>query len=171
MISKLLYNYAGNLRCKLIKVNGQPYLERYLLGKIKGYTFYLHRFVSADGDRSLHNHPWDFSFSFVLSGWYIEDLLVDVNPNIPITGCDTKERRVKFFNWIRGSKFHQIRFVAPGTWTLFCHSKRVKKKGWGWFRKQDNFTVYEPHTLDESKSRSWEEEFIGKFSGREPFTS
>ncbi len=63
-----------------------PYLLRLL---IRGYlppkkgqpkdpkkykvNVYLHKFLSRDQDRDLHNHPWTWSFAIILWGGYIEE--------------------------------------------------------------------------------------------------
>lgn len=110
MFNKLLYFITGYLHCRVICVNGKPYLERYYIAK----NIYIHRFVSADGDRHVHDHPWDWAFSLILLGSYMERL-----------NNDDKVKRT-FFNYIPKYYFHQIILVSSPTWTLFCHGKRFK---------------------------------------------
>lgn len=110
---------------------GQPYLERAFLFKLFGVTAYIHRFVDSDPDRGLHDHPWGWGFSIVLRGRYLERYL---------DGDQTKERWIRWFNWIPGYRFHRVimrsengEFVPAGqfkpVWTLFIHGPRVKE--WG----------------------------------------
>ena len=71
---KLLYTITGWLRCRIIRGNqGEPYLERYHLFRLPGGGgAYIHRFLSSDPDRGLHDHPWERSLGIVLSGGYLE---------------------------------------------------------------------------------------------------
>lgn len=76
-----------------IRVNDQPYLERYYLAGpiapstaalwppddrpkprlawLLRRTWYLHRFLAPDADRDLHDHPWD-ARGRILAGAYVE---------------------------------------------------------------------------------------------------
>ena len=102
------------LPCRKISRDGTPYLERYYILPF----IYLHRFISSDGDKDIHDHPWLFAFSFVLSGAYSEEVL---------TGCyGIQYRTHKWFNFIKGKKFHRIFFTEPNTWTLFIVGPRYK---------------------------------------------
>jgi len=116
MINKLLFKLTNHLHCRCILSNGKPYLERYYITK----NIFLHRFVSGDGDRHIHDHPWRWAFSLILLGSYIEELR-----NGPLV-------RRRWFNWIGPHYFHRIINAKPGTWTLFVHGKRVK--GWGFYK-------------------------------------
>ena len=60
-----LFNYTANLRCRLIKPEGLPFLERYWLGEKHNRFWYLHRFLRNDAERHLHDHPWDTAHSLV----------------------------------------------------------------------------------------------------------
>ncbi len=143
-MKQLLYKFTANKPCRLIDIDGAPYLERYYLGTFLGWTFYLHRFVSGDGDRSLHDHPWKRAVSVVLAGSYRESRLDYLNTE-HTCGMNTTERVVRWFNIIRGSDFHQILDAKPNTWTLFMHSSR--SKGWG-FLKISNMRLMENETAE-----------------------
>ncbi len=112
MINKFLFWLTGFLPCRLITINGKPYLERYYLLK----NAYLHRFINLDGDRHLHDHPWR-ALSFILSGSYTEELI------------GGRYRVRVYFNYIGKRTLHRITFVEPNTWTLFIHGKRFRT--WG----------------------------------------
>ena len=58
MIRRALFRYTARRPCRLIDIEGRPYLERYYLGSLFGVTAYLHRFVGYDSDREVHDHPW-----------------------------------------------------------------------------------------------------------------
>lgn len=134
----LLFKLTGGLPCRLIKPDDQPYLERYYVCTVMGRTYYLHRFVSADAERHMHNHPFDGT-SVVLAGSYTEEVATDICAHAGRSGCVTESHRVRWFNSVPGSKFHRIRDAEPGTWTLFSHGPRLtvnlgmaeRIKGWG----------------------------------------
>lgn len=138
MINRLLYAITARLPCRLIMVNGDPYLERYYVGKLFGATLYLHRFVSSDSERHLHNHPWKRGFSIMLAGAYFEEYVVDLCSSAP-NGCLTETNKIEWYNSVNGNHFHRISAAEPGTWTLFGHGKRQRirvgatsmAKGWG----------------------------------------
>jgi hypothetical protein len=110
-----------------------------------GWRVYLHRFFS--GDSELHNHPWHWSFSVVLWGSYEErcfdlrDAASDdpLDPDYETCGWRktlTETRRVRWFNWIPRTRFHQITKLHPrfgiGPITLFV-SGPPHGKSWGFW--------------------------------------
>jgi len=126
MIRRFLFWFSSRLPCRLIDNGGQPYLERYFLFSCCGLTAYLHRFVGQDGDRDLHDHPWNYSLAIVLVGRYFEERLHGFDPAF---GLVIGERLIRRFNLITGRDFHRISRTQKETWTLFMHGRRVK--GWG----------------------------------------
>lgn len=160
----LLRWITNYLPCRIINDGERPYLERYYLFTLLGWTFYLHQFVGSDPDRGLHDHPWPRAFSIILSGWYWEE-----------TRAGT--RRVRWFNTLTGDTFHRVvlpysqyadndqyvrgllsraRKIYPDfgdldvlpCWTLFFH--RAKKvKPWGFLKTvpdADGVAIFEPYT-------------------------
>lgn len=127
MMDKILLFLTRKLKRKYIGWDGQLYLTRYYLGKVGKWEFHLHRFTRGDNDRRVHDHPYEQSYSFILSGGYDEERLIGVCPyNGPIT--TTKVR--KWFNPIDGLDFHRItRLHKPIVWTLFVHTPKFKE--WG----------------------------------------
>jgi hypothetical protein len=126
-----------------------PYLTRWSLRrqygdgdshKNGGWRVYLHRFFS--GDSELHNHPWHWSFSVVLWGSYTEEYFDRVSleypENLLIDWVRTPQRtrRVRWFNWIPSTRFHQITKLHPrfgvGPITLFI-SGPPHGKSWGFW--------------------------------------
>lgn len=134
VLDKILMAISGRLPCRIINDGDTPYLERYYVGTLFGWRFYLHRFVGSDPDRGLHDHPWSRAFSIVLSGWYWEKTRSGVRP-------------VSWFNSLTGDTFHRV--ILPNMaspldlpnmrrerpcWTLFFH--RVGDvKPWGFLSK------------------------------------
>jgi hypothetical protein len=147
----LLYWLSGLLPCRIISDNGLPYLERYYICTILGVRFYLHRFVGSDPARGLHDHPWAWARSLILSGWYFEE-----------TRAGT--RTVRWYNKLTGDTFHRVVLpkydvlVTRGTradaqllitefeqqdqpcWTLFFHSLAYVKP-WGFLHNVNDGQV------------------------------
>lgn len=152
-VDRWLYDFSARLPVRLIQVNGKPYLERYYLGSALGVTFYLHRFVSADREEHVHNHPWGWGRALVLSGGYDEEVATDLCPRASESGCVTVTRRVRWWNRVDGSHFHRIANAERGTWTLFFHGPRTALrsgmagiwKGWGFLERQGGDTVFRPY--------------------------
>lgn len=176
MIKKLLYRLTANLPCRLIELDSGPYLERYYVGQLFGVTFYLHRFVSPDSERHLHNHPWDWGRSLVLSGSYVEERAVDLCPHASASGCITQRRRIRWWNKVNGNDFHQIHDADPNTWTLFFHGKRTRikcgmasiAKGWGFLETVDReTTIFRP--FRSANSEWWLFAPLGSEAGRLPY--
>lgn len=104
-MNRLLMRLTRKRPMKTIEING-PYLERYYMGTVFGRQLWLHRFLSSDGERHLHNHPWNAT-SIVLAGGYLEELVGDCRYRLRWSaGKITMER------------LHRISSVDPGTWTL-----------------------------------------------------
>ncbi|MEZ5651480.1 MAG: hypothetical protein R3E87_13135 [Burkholderiaceae bacterium] len=124
-IRRALYAISGRLACRIISDGEHPYLERYFLFRAFGLTAYLHRFVGSDPDRGLHDHPWPWAFSVVLSGRYLERR----------RGGD---RVVSWLNLLSGDTFHRV-IMLPGSrsvWTLFVHSN-ARAKPWGFWHESE----------------------------------
>lgn len=120
-MNKFLYWLTGYLHCRIM-----PNKERYYITN----TILLHRFLSGDGDRRLHNHPWRYAFSFILTGKYIEV---------------RRQRSValhKWFNIICPDTFHRIVSIAPNTWTLSLVSRR--SRNWGFIRNDGAYYIMNP---------------------------
>lgn len=112
---------------------------RYYLFTLCGKRVYLHHMIASDPDRGLHDHPWPWALSLVLSGYYYEH-----------TRTGVKKRR--WLNWLTGDTFHRV--ILPmrtygedygfwvalsepqfrECWTLFIHSA-TRKKQWGFLRE------------------------------------
>jgi hypothetical protein len=92
---------------------------------------YLHHFFRGDSDKEVHNHPWGFSMSLILTGGYVEERW----------DAELKKMRTRTYypgdlNVIRAADFHRVtlRDSARGCWTLFLSHQRVEEKSgedWG----------------------------------------
>lgn len=120
------------LRVRVIEVSGRPYLERYWVGRVLGVTVYLHRFLTSDGERHLHDHPWPWSVGIPLTGGYDEERLHGMDPH---RGMLLGMERRRPWRWTRlgALDFHRIATVRPRTWTLFIHGPRTKR--WGFLEE------------------------------------
>lgn len=136
-------------RARLIEVDGKPYLHRFYL-KHNGYFpgIYLHRFYQSDPDRDLHNHPWKWSFSLILTGGYFEQRLVSVGeyrkvgPQMSNYGRLEKitlDRKAPCINYITGDTFHRVvlKDRVNGAWTIFCSGPDVQD--WGFMTYAGQF--------------------------------
>lgn len=154
---RFLFWLSAKLPCRMIGINGQPYLERYHLGRVFGVTFYLHRFISGDGDRNVHDHPWRQSAALILAGGYTEERVTWFDP----FGWRFKLRDLKPFrlNLISHRAFHRIVKTRPETWTLFMHTSRIKS--WGFMELMKDSTPIGTHIkyyqpFDVSGSVGWD---------------
>lgn len=123
-MNNLLFWLSGFLPARIISDGARPYLERYHVGSLFGMRVCLHRFVGSDPDRGLHDHPWAWGASFVLSGWYLEE-------SRSIT------RKICWFNCFGGDFFHRVVIPPDGpkeVWTLFVH-RAGSIKPWGFMRQ------------------------------------
>lgn len=145
-----------------------PYLERYYLGSLLGWRFYIHRFVGSDPDRGLHNHPWRYAVSLILSGWYLEETRAGIH-------------RVRWLNFLNFDTAHRVILpsnarpcfdsfggflVAPAdkkpeAWTLFAHTIGDICP-WGFWRPISGddvpagAAVFHPYTYErEGSQREW----------------
>lgn len=105
-INQKLLDITESMPCKQIDVNG-PYLQRYWAGKSDRGDYWLHRYLSADGDRHLHNHPWT-GRSIVLSGAVTEELQ---------SGTITREAVVEpleaAYNFMHGEPHPREHWITP----------------------------------------------------------
>lgn len=140
-----------------IETEGDPYLTRVLLSRwlpIKkwfGIGIYLHHFHRPDIDQHLHNHPWTWGMSFVLSGSYTEERLEGFLETMP-PQILTDTRRVSRFNFIRDTDYHKVKELHGDVWTLFITGRR-HENDWGflvdgvhvpWTKYLSKDSKYEP---------------------------
>lgn len=148
-LDRLLFKLCDRLPCRIIADEGRVYLERYYLGRVFGWTFYIHRFVGPDPGDALHDHPWPLAISLVLTGGYVE---WRGGPASVAAGA-VKARAVRpgALNVIRGNDFHRVAKMLRGNaFTLFAH--RPHARAWGFLHAAEwtprgavlDCAVYEP---------------------------
>lgn len=99
------------------------YLTRFYLPIRWPVRVYLHRIWREDYARELHNHPWRWSFSLVIQGWYREE-----NREGPVVHRSRWSWRL-----LRHSSYHRIQQVSPDCWTLFVAGP--KTHSWGFLMR------------------------------------
>jgi hypothetical protein len=130
-----------------IAKDGLKYLTRYYVF-LKDRVFaniFIHHFHRSDMDMGtnglglLHNHPFNGSFSFIISGGYWEERR---QPDGSVT-----KRLVKpfTFNFISKRDFHRVDLLdeKEGAWSIFFTGSR-KNNTWGfWDRITKEFIPFE----------------------------
>jgi hypothetical protein len=114
----------------------QDYLSRFyvFLADREFGNIFIHEFHSSDldiGEKGfglLHNHPFRWSFSFVLINGYWEERL---NPDQSIT---KKFIKPFSFNFLSRKDFHRVDLVdGKKAWTLFFTGPRSSRGSWGFY--------------------------------------
>lgn len=171
---RALFNYTANRPCRLIKPEGEPYLERYWLGEKHDRFWYLHRFLRNDAERHLHDHPWETAHSLVLTGRYTEErgIAIPLHQSLGHAVINLGERRVRWFNTLARSRreidLHRITTIQPETWTLFWHG--AWDYPWG-FYKGYRYQEYKPVPYGPEEYAWWHDAKLGRYIGREPFNA
>lgn len=168
MNNKMMMEITKGMPMKQINIDGKPYLQRYYAGEIAGRCdLWIHRFLSSDGDRAVHNHPF-LCKSFVILGGY-DELIVDhagrssteireaVYPHELRSLVAALPNRAKLIkpehfdhhcHEISPLTWHRISYVEPETWTMLCvWPDRVP---FWYFREGDD-----GHKVENASPRDW----------------
>lgn len=154
----------------------QPYIQRYYAGTFRDdVDLWLHRFLSNDGDRNLHSHPFNFT-TIMLNGGYTEEFIKrdggqDFRITLPKPDSDmpvmieellrsiSRIRSYTFSSHSNGSSldgsrhidvfdWHRIAAVNDETWTAVLVNKSRLPK---WFFKDEHGDL----TDVKSSDRDW----------------
>ncbi|ALA45417.1 hypothetical protein ADP64_000053 [Achromobacter phage phiAxp-2] len=140
-MERFLIWLTDRLPARLIQDNGVNYMIRFYLFTLFGRRFYIHKFLASDPDRGIHNHPWRKAWSFILLGWYFEELR-GPSHQTGMTSKGRRVRKVRWFNTLVADTCHRV--ILPSdepVWTLFVHTVGDVQE-WGFFeRKQDDQTI------------------------------
>lgn len=155
-IRSWLDRFCANCPTRRIDSDGKDYLFRVYLWHIGGFRFYLHKFVGGDGDRWIHDHPFN-ALSIILVGSYQEEHLAAFSHPELIT----KSSRRRFINFVPAGKFHRIGDIEKPTWTLFIHAPH--HKSWGFLCPIGDaeglppaaHIYHNPYKKDDSYGRHW----------------
>lgn len=157
IIRKLCERISRRLNARFIPESGDLYLARFFVfprkphggedvGDSGPFGIYLHHFARSDADHELHNHPWEWGLSFVLTGGYQEERR---GTDDAIAHKLVKPFR---FNFLRANTYHRVDLSDPanGAWTLFFRGPRTQ--GWGfWCRYSGTFTRWQEFVTRKSK--------------------
>lgn len=138
-----------------------PYLTRHYVFRKPVWwmpSVYIHCFHSSDEDFELHNHPFDYSFSLILSGSYKEEYRVGIKGNYQV-----KSRILKpgMTNYVPANKFHRVDLLNDKVWTIFISGR--KTQDWGfWNRDTDEYVQWEEH---ERRGKLKQQQTKGKSNG------
>lgn len=135
LLERVLQVIADELPHISIPRQEDPYLERYRAVDTRWFSVMLHRFRRSDADQELHNHPWSWAVSLVLSGGYSEERM---------HRSGAVYRRSVWpgrFNLIFSDTFHRVDLFGRDCWTLFVTGPRTQS--WGFLdRDTGKFTPW-----------------------------
>lgn len=118
-----------------IVVDGEKYLTRILSPRLFGCRVYLHHFHRPDAGRHLHNHPWKWAASLLLSGSYEEDRVdmptIEAWRSYLVDGFEVlhEHKHVRRTNVIHDTDYHRVTRLHGDVWTLFVVGP--ENKDWG----------------------------------------
>lgn len=116
---------------EIYRRDNNKYLTRYYIFRkpLKWLpSIYLHCFHASDEDLELHNHDWNRSVSFILTGSYLEERLIN-------NKVVTRILKPGMMNYIRASDFHRVELQSDRVWTLFISGSKAKASGWGFIKR------------------------------------
>lgn len=125
---------------KMIWRGARPYMARvYLTPWWCPRQLFLHRILMSDD--GIHNHPYGWSCSLILTGGYRE---VRATPHYYDRGATSEFSRVgkvgtfkQWFNWIPAGAFHALELTEGPVWTLFVCGPRDRE--WGFLDDAGGF--------------------------------
>lgn len=123
LIKKVLSRVIGRLPKRIIRdtSDGGIYLIRYYLVRTAAFELVLHHILRPDSDKSLHDHPWNWAFSLILVGSYLEERMHE-NTKVAV-----KVFRPGQINIIKSTTSHRIaNLLSEEVWTIFIHGPKVK---------------------------------------------
>lgn len=140
-IDRALRYAVRNLALRNItKEHEKEYLQRYYIKRhhkkrgrwLPDVGYYVHCFLAND-EQILHNHPFKWSVSLILSSGYIEYRLIgsrkDAENNPGPVRCRRRVLKPFRLNLIRANDFHRIDLRQGRAWTLFIAGPVVQS--WG----------------------------------------
>ena len=99
-----------------------PYLERWILWC--GITLRLHRFLTSDEDRAVHDHPW----------WFITVPFTSYHEYVERNGMEIRRQVAAWRPHFRGSRFrHRVEIDRTPSWTLVLTG--IKNNEWGFWQE------------------------------------
>jgi len=151
-VNEAMMEVSKHMPMRRILVDEQPYIERYYVKtSATGEQTWLHRFLSADGDRSFHSHPW-YADSVIVCGGYQEESMSHKD----LTRQFARRYVPGDTNIINPTTLHMITSVDPMTWSVM-----QVKPNWGtWYFIDDNGKI-------EQMGKTHGEEWWKRYDARE----
>lgn len=114
--------------------DGSLYMGRYALFETRWLSARVHHIATADHDRHLHDHPWNFA-SLVLRGGYVEQRPVSIEPCFAVADEETESmyRPAGSIAFRRATDRHADSVAQPDTWTLFVYG--AIRQWWGFYTR------------------------------------
>lgn len=115
-------------------------------------SIYLHYFFRGDDDTELHNHPWRFSLSLILTNGYVEERRTP-------EGLVRRIFRPGSINIIRASDYHRVELINPnhGAWTLFFTFDRINDAWQFWHPHTGEYTHWKTFVNARSRASVWQQ--------------
>lgn len=124
------------------------YLKRWRLIQTPWFALFLHKINLDDGDRCLHDHPYNFT-SLILRGGY-EEIVDKTNADQLNDYPDVNNWGVGSLHWMKAERFHRITVLNRiPTWTLIFVGRRRRK--WG-FKTKEGWVPWEDYLRETGKS-------------------
>ena len=125
-MSKLFKYFSSKLKgLNVVSKDKEIILKRRFIINRPSLGVYLHKCTFPDLDPNLfHDHPWSWSFSIIIWGYYIEER--------PGFGQEDERRKFGFLrlNRLGRNTFHRLSEISDGgAWTLYFRGRRAKKDG------------------------------------------
>lgn len=76
LINRALLRMTARRPVREIRLDGKRYMERHWLGRAFGLTFYLHRYIAADGERAYVSYDQHLSLSASVD-WHLKAPLAE----------------------------------------------------------------------------------------------
>jgi len=146
LLERLCERIAERFPKKIIpRPDGEPYLVRYyLLGREnRSFNVFLHQFITGDPEYELHSHPWESSWSFILTGGYLEERRFGEHVVV-------RALRPFSFNVLKAVDFHRVILIKDRAWTVFVASKPMGTWHF-WDRKTHKKTWWRDHIANRAQ--------------------
>lgn len=95
---------------------------------------FLHKFHRSDSDRELHDHPWRWGLSLILSGGYREERRSGIRDVV------TRVVRPGRLNFLRHGDHHRVDLLGQECWSLFVVGP--KASSWSFWDRETGEIVH-----------------------------
>lgn len=106
--------------------SGNLHFKRFAIFESRLFSIYVHRLYRSDDDPHMHNHPWSWCGSLVLSGGYVNARRTEDPARTRLDIVGPLDSFV-----MRPTDYHKIHTIIDGpVTTLFVAGPRLKS--WGY---------------------------------------